>query len=82
MSDRCVMRPDRPHECINRDHWVLHGTARVYRVHSPTRGRVGLVTDDHGMALGRALALNQACRTNHLTADWMVQAATPRWENT
>lgn len=83
MSGPFVMRPDRPHECRNRDHWVLHGTARVYRVHSATRSRVGLVTDDHGMAVGRAIALNQGCLMNDgKIDDWTVQLATPNWETT
>lgn len=75
----CVMRPDRPHVCRHPDH--THG--RVYRVHSASRARVGLVTDDQGMAIGRAIALNQGCLMNdNETPDWTVQAATPNWETT
>lgn len=25
VHERCIMRPDRPHECTRREHWELHG---------------------------------------------------------
>ena len=58
-----------------------HECPVVYRVYSPSRHRAGLVTADWGQAKGRAEALNQASTTNHLAPDWLVQTATPRWEN-
>lgn len=51
----------------------------VYRTYSPFRDRAGLVTDDLGHAQGRAKALNQACATNDLLADWIVQTGTVSW---
>lgn len=55
--------------------------ATVYRVYSPSRGAQMFVTDNPGHAKGRAHALNQGTLTDHGRADWLVQTATPRWEN-
>ena len=53
----------------------------VYRVYSPTRRMAAYVTDDWGHARGRCSALNQQASTDNGRPDWLVQTATPRWEN-
>ena len=58
-----------------------HECPVVYRVYSPSRGVQMFVTDNPGHANGRAHALNQGTLTDHGAADWLVQTATPRWEN-
>ena len=58
-----------------------HECPIIYRVYSPSRRAQMFVTDNPGHAKGRAHALNQGTLTDRGRADWLVQTATPRWEN-
>lgn len=58
-----------------------HECPVVYRVYSPSRRMAAYVTDDWGHARGRCAALNQQASCDQGRQDWLVQTATPRWEN-